>query len=125
MTAASILPFASGTGPAAKGTILEMVPPSLEADALSAIALVETVATVMTVALFGMAFAWFTQEGRPEGVFALNAVSSQSTFFGDRVNTLADGVCFCLKKATALLAAVILGFVRFANTKTDEENYSP
>jgi len=41
MLAAGILPLASGTAPAAKGCMMEMVPPEKKADALSAIALVE------------------------------------------------------------------------------------
>jgi len=41
--AAAVLPFASGTGPAAKGVTLEFVPPDQRADALSAIALVEKI----------------------------------------------------------------------------------
>lgn len=45
---ASILPFASGTGSAAKGTILQMCSPSERADALSAISLVEMVARLAT-----------------------------------------------------------------------------
>jgi hypothetical protein len=43
--AASILPFASGTGPASKGVTLELVPPDERAEALSAIALVEKIGT--------------------------------------------------------------------------------
>lgn len=41
MLAAGILPLASGTAPAAKGCMMEMVPPEKKADALSAIALIE------------------------------------------------------------------------------------
>lgn len=41
MLAAGILPLASGTAPAAKGCMMEMVSPSKKGDALSAIALVE------------------------------------------------------------------------------------
>jgi hypothetical protein len=39
--AAIILPLASGTAPACKGVLLDMVPASQKTDALSAIALVE------------------------------------------------------------------------------------
>ena len=41
MLAAGILPLASGTAPAAKGCMMEMVPTEKKGDALSAIALVE------------------------------------------------------------------------------------
>lgn len=39
--AAGVLPFASGTGPASKGVMLEFVQPEERPEALSAIALVE------------------------------------------------------------------------------------
>ena len=45
---AVVLPFASGTGSAAKGTILQMCPASERADALSAITLVEMLARLLT-----------------------------------------------------------------------------
>jgi MFS family permease len=45
---AVLLPFASGTGSSAKGTILQMCPSSERADALSAITLVEMVARLLT-----------------------------------------------------------------------------
>lgn len=45
---AVVLPFASGTGSAAKGTILQMCPATERGDALSAITLVEMVARLLT-----------------------------------------------------------------------------
>jgi hypothetical protein len=39
--AAAVLPFASGTGSAVKGVVMDLVEPEEKADALSAIALVE------------------------------------------------------------------------------------
>ena len=45
---AFLLPFASGTGPAAKGTILQMCPASQRSDALSAITLLEMIARLTT-----------------------------------------------------------------------------
>ena len=47
---AILLPFASGTGAAAKGTILQMCSPAERADALSAITLLEMVARLATSA---------------------------------------------------------------------------
>lgn len=70
---AIILPFASGTGPAAKGTILQMCSPSQRADALSAISLVELCARLVTQGLFGAIFAAFATIGRPELTFVCNA----------------------------------------------------
>lgn len=43
-----LLPFASGTGAAAKGTILQMCSPAERADALSAITLVEMIGNLLT-----------------------------------------------------------------------------
>jgi hypothetical protein len=45
---AAMLPFASGTGPAAKGTILQMCPPGQRTDALSAITILEMIARLTT-----------------------------------------------------------------------------
>lgn len=71
--AASVLPFASGTGSAAKGVVMELVQPEERADALSAIALVERLAQVTTIGLFGYVFAYFTDLGVPTLVFAADA----------------------------------------------------
>ncbi|KAL1406277.1 hypothetical protein Q8F55_007973 [Vanrija albida] len=71
--AAAVLPFASGTGSAAKGVVMELVPPDERSDALSAIALVERLAQVTTIGLFGYVFAYFTDVGRPTLVFAADA----------------------------------------------------
>lgn len=46
--AAFLLPLASGSAPAAKGVMMEMCDPSQRADALSAITLVEMIATLST-----------------------------------------------------------------------------
>lgn len=48
--AAVILPFASGTAPACKGVMLEIVSEDQKADALSAMSLIETLAMVSTCA---------------------------------------------------------------------------
>jgi hypothetical protein len=70
---AVILPFASGTGPAAKGTILQMCSPSQRVDALSAISLVEQLAKLVTIGVFGALFAAFATIGRAELTFLCNA----------------------------------------------------
>jgi len=88
MAAAVILPLASGTAPACKGVLMEMVPESRRADALAGIALVETLALISTVALFGALFAFLSDIGFPNLVFFCNA-------------------------ALALLAAVVLFAVKF------------
>lgn len=85
---AIILPFAAGTGSAAKGTILQMCSPEERIDALNAISLIEMAARLSTVALFGYVFAAFADIGR-----------SNLTF-------LANG-------AVAFLAFLILIFARF------------
>ncbi|GAA5896398.1 hypothetical protein JCM5296_002721 [Sporobolomyces johnsonii] len=86
--AALVLPLASGTAPACKGVVLDMVEPAEQADALQGIALVETLASVITVSMFGAIFAELSERGRGFDVFFLNA-------------------------AVALVAAAILQFVRF------------
>jgi len=70
---AVILPLASGTGPAAKGTILQMCPASQRQDALSAISLVELLARLTSTGIFGMVFSAFADLGRPNLTFACNA----------------------------------------------------
>lgn len=72
--AAAILPLASGTGPAAKGVVTELVGPEHRQEALSAIALVESFASVSTVGIFGTAYAALAKAGMPQMVFVANAV---------------------------------------------------
>ncbi|KAH8807836.1 hypothetical protein F5884DRAFT_790227 [Xylogone sp. PMI_703] len=73
---ASVLPFASGTGAAAKGTILQMCSPSERADALSAITLVEMIARLATTSIFGLVFAAFAEIGKTYLVFSCNAATA-------------------------------------------------
>ncbi|KAH9826056.1 Major Facilitator Superfamily [Teratosphaeria destructans] len=70
---AVVLPLASGTGPAAKGTIMQMCPPQQRTDALSAISLVELFARLTSTSIFGVIFAAFAQVGSPNLTFAVNA----------------------------------------------------
>ncbi|KAJ6567545.1 major facilitator superfamily domain-containing protein [Mycena sp. CBHHK59/15] len=88
MAAAAILPLASGTAPACKGVLMDMVPDHRRSDALAAISLVETLALISTVSLFGAVFAFLSEIGHPNVVFFCNAL-------------------------TAVLAATILFAVRF------------
>ncbi|GMK57959.1 hypothetical protein CspeluHIS016_0407930 [Cutaneotrichosporon spelunceum] len=74
--AAGVLPFASGTGPASKGVTLEFVPAHERADALSAIALVEKLAQVSTIGLFGYLFSLLSDAGVPTLVFAANGAAA-------------------------------------------------
>ncbi|KAI2640211.1 major facilitator superfamily transporter [Xylaria nigripes] len=71
--AAFLLPFASGSAPAAKGVMTEMCPPSQRKDAISAITLVESAATLVTQGLFGLIFATFAELGMPRFTFLFNA----------------------------------------------------
>ncbi|KAI1079747.1 major facilitator superfamily domain-containing protein [Whalleya microplaca] len=68
-----LLPFASGSAPAAKGVMTEMCAPHQRPDAISAITLVESTATLLTQGLFGMIFAYFSEIGRPSLTFFCNA----------------------------------------------------
>ncbi|KAI1254536.1 hypothetical protein MGN70_003941 [Eutypa lata] len=67
-----LLPFASGSAPAAKGVMTEMTPPHSRRDALSGITLVESSATLLTQGLFGMIFAAFSEVGHPSLTFFCN-----------------------------------------------------
>ncbi|KAF2858395.1 MFS general substrate transporter [Piedraia hortae CBS 480.64] len=69
---AVVLPLASGTGPAARGTILQMCPARQRTDALSAISLVELMARLSSTGLFGLVFACFAEVGRQNLTFAVN-----------------------------------------------------
>ncbi|WWC67886.1 uncharacterized protein I206_101804 [Kwoniella pini CBS 10737] len=93
--AAGVLPFASATGAACKGVTLDFVEPHQRADALSAIALIEKVAQVSTISLFSNIFAVLSEQGKPTLVF------------------LANGV-------TAMIAFILLLFVRMPKPKPDE-----
>jgi MFS family permease len=70
---ACVLPFAAGTGSAAKGVMLQMCAPEEKTDALSAISLLESVARLSTVSLFGLVFSGFAEIGRLNLTFACNA----------------------------------------------------
>ncbi|OAP55151.1 hypothetical protein AYL99_10851 [Fonsecaea erecta] len=74
---AVILPFAAGTGSAAKGTVLQMVGSSVSSsertDALAGVSLVENMARLATTFVFGVIFAAFASIGRTELVFTCNA----------------------------------------------------
>ena len=70
---AAVLPFAAGTGSAAKGVMLQMCAPDEKVDALSAISLLESVARLSTVSLFGLVFSGFAEIGRLNLTFACNA----------------------------------------------------
>ncbi|GAB1312585.1 hypothetical protein MFIFM68171_02795 [Madurella fahalii] len=71
--AACLLPFASGSAPAAKGVMTEMCPSSRRADALNALTLVENIARLSTQGLFGFVFAALANLGRPHLTFFVNA----------------------------------------------------
>ena len=76
----AILPFAAGTGSAAKGTILQMVGSSASSsertDALAGLSLVENIARMSTTFIFGIIFAAFASIGRTELVFTCNAAAA-------------------------------------------------
>ncbi|KAJ7026359.1 hypothetical protein C8F04DRAFT_1045633 [Mycena alexandri] len=80
-TGALILPLASGTAPACKGVLLDMVPAKNKSDALSAIALVETTAMITTVSLYGGLFAFLSDIGQPNLVFLFNSLTALLSAF--------------------------------------------
>ncbi|KAH7031820.1 major facilitator superfamily transporter [Macrophomina phaseolina] len=70
---ATLLPLASGSASAAKSVMIEMCPASQKADALSAISLIEMVAALSTLSLFGLVFSELAEAGRSNLVFVCNA----------------------------------------------------
>ncbi|KAK5745752.1 hypothetical protein LTR17_001254 [Elasticomyces elasticus] len=70
---AIILPLASGTGSAAKGTILQMCSAEQRQDALSAISLVELMARLASTSVFGLIFSAFAEVGQTHLTFLVNA----------------------------------------------------
>ncbi|TQV97909.1 hypothetical protein V2A60_006374 [Cordyceps javanica] len=71
--AAFLLPFGSGSAPAAKGVITSMCPDSQRADALNAVTLVENIARLSTQGLFGFIFAALANVGKAYATFFCNA----------------------------------------------------
>jgi hypothetical protein len=75
--AAGILPLASGSAPAAKGVVTEMLEDKAEqADALSGLALIECTAMMATISLNGYIFSLLSLRGVPERTFFVNSVCS-------------------------------------------------
>lgn len=72
--AAALLPFASGNAAAAKGIATELVPTEHRQEALSAMALVESLGNAATVGIFGVVYAALAGLGMPQMVFAVNGV---------------------------------------------------
>ncbi|KAL1638792.1 hypothetical protein SLS58_008606 [Diplodia intermedia] len=70
---ATLLPLASGSASAAKSVMIEMCPAGQKADALGAISLVEMVASLSTLSVFGLVFSELAAVGRPNLVFVCNA----------------------------------------------------
>ena len=71
---AYLLPFASGSAPAAKGVITEMCPPHLRPDALGAITLVESAAVLTTQGFFGFIYASLSAIDKTNLTFFCNGV---------------------------------------------------
>ncbi|ODN82295.1 hypothetical protein L202_02573 [Cryptococcus amylolentus CBS 6039] len=79
--AAGVLPFASATGSACKGVMMDLlVDPEQRTDALSAIALVEKLAQVSTISVFGFVFAALSERGHPALVFFINGCTAMVAF---------------------------------------------
>ncbi|KAF1966508.1 MFS general substrate transporter [Bimuria novae-zelandiae CBS 107.79] len=70
---AALLPLAAGTGSASKGSILQMIPSKDRVDALSGITLVENVARLSTISVFGFVFAALAEIGKTHLIFVCNA----------------------------------------------------
>lgn len=107
--AAAVLPFASGTGPACKGVVLDLVDASDRADALGAIALVEKLAQVSTIGMFGVVFSWLSEAGKPTMVFLANAVSQRAIRSSESRSQLTS-------QSIAMVGFMLLLFVRMQRT---------
>jgi hypothetical protein len=107
--AAAVLPFASGTGPACKGVVLDLVDASDRADALGAIALVEKLAQVSTIGMFGVVFSWLSEAGKPTMVFLANAVSQRAMRSSESQSPLTS-------QSIAMVGFMLLLFVRMQRT---------
>ncbi|KAH9890301.1 major facilitator superfamily transporter [Xylariomycetidae sp. FL2044] len=70
---AFLLPLASGSAPASKGVLTEMVAPTKKADAIQAMTLVEFTATFLTLGLFGFIFSTLADVGKSYLTFYCNA----------------------------------------------------
>ncbi|CAJ2505823.1 Uu.00g132170.m01.CDS01 [Anthostomella pinea] len=68
-----LLPLASGSAPASKGVLTEMVPASQKAEVLQAMTLVEYTATFTTLGLFGAIFSTLADAGKSYLTFYCNA----------------------------------------------------
>ncbi|KAK2774603.1 major facilitator superfamily transporter [Colletotrichum kahawae] len=68
-----LFPLASGSAPASKGVITEMCAPSERADALQAMTLVENIAMLSTLGLFGFIFSSFASIEKAYLTFFCNA----------------------------------------------------
>ncbi|KAF3810635.1 hypothetical protein GCG54_00013877 [Colletotrichum gloeosporioides] len=86
LPAGLLFPLASGSAPASKGVITEMCEPSERADALQAMTLVENIAMLSTLGLFGFIFSSFAAIEKTYLTFFCNAVC----FFCN----LCLGMCF-------------------------------
>lgn len=71
-----LLPLASGSAPASKGVLTEMVPASQRPEALQAMTLVEYMATFSTLGIFGAIFSTLADIGKSYMTFYCNAVRS-------------------------------------------------
>ncbi|KAH8646127.1 hypothetical protein BX600DRAFT_405839 [Xylariales sp. PMI_506] len=69
-----LLPLASGSAPASKGVITGMCNPAQRADALQAMTLVENVAMLSTLGIFGYVFTAFSDAGKAYLTFYCNAI---------------------------------------------------
>lgn len=82
--AAVVLLFASGTAAAYKGVTLDLAEGYNKSEALAGIALLEKVARVATIGLFGWLFGWLSQVDKANLVFVVNGVSPSLSYFAYR-----------------------------------------
>lgn len=76
-----LLPLASGSAPASKGVLTEMVPSHRRPDALQAMTLVEYMATFSTLGIFGAIFSALADVGKSYMTFYCNAVGLSEIHF--------------------------------------------
>lgn len=92
--AAYLLPFTSGSAPAAKGVMTEMCPPGKRRDAIASITLVESASMLITQGCFGYIYSAFAEIGHTNLTFFCNAVCLVPTFSTRPLLTLLTGPRF-------------------------------
>ncbi|EUC40520.1 hypothetical protein COCMIDRAFT_108598 [Bipolaris oryzae ATCC 44560] len=92
---ASLIPLASGTAPAARGVIVRMYDETQRMEALNAISIVDIMAKIASISIFGMIFSALSKSGISYLVFFCNAVCMTPSQRWDKYLIFAVYCNFC------------------------------